>query len=117
MRNAIDETNRRRAKQEEFNTLNGITPITVKKSIEEIMELTQVADSKKSPKVYALDAEDQISVAADPVVAYMGKTDLEKLAAKTQKDMEKAAKELNFVEAARLRDELKQYKEMIKLKA
>jgi len=117
MNAAIGETNRRRARQEEFNTANGITPTTVRKSIDEIMELTQVADSKKAPKVYALDAEEQLSIAADPVVAYMGKAELEKLAAKTQKDMESAAKELNFVVAARIRDELNQLKELIKKKS
>lgn len=52
----------------------------------------------------------------DPVVAYMGRANLEKLAATTQKNMEKAAKELDFIEAARLRDELAELREMIKRK-
>jgi excinuclease ABC subunit B len=115
MRQAIDETNRRRSIQQAYNEEHGITPTTVLKSTESIMNQTKVADSKRDAKIYALDGE-QASVAADPVVAYMSKGDLEKLAAKTQKQMEKAAKELDFIEAARLRDELFEIKGMLKNK-
>ncbi|MES2731204.1 MAG: excinuclease ABC subunit UvrB [Bacteroidota bacterium] len=105
MEQAIDETNRRRKIQEEHNTANDITPRTVLKSKEAIMGQTKVADSYHSPKPYYEEPE-EINVAADPIVAYMTKPELEKLALRTQKQMEKAAKELNFMEAARLRDEL-----------
>ena len=105
MQRAIDETNRRRSIQRAYNEAHGITPRTVLKSKEAILEQTKVADSKKSGKVYDL-GERAVSVAADPVTAYMTKEDLEKLIKKTKKDMESAAKELNFMEAARLRDEL-----------
>jgi excinuclease ABC subunit B len=68
------------------------------------MSQTQVADSKKFAKNYY--AEDETpSLAADPVVAYMPLPQLEKLASQTKKQMEKAAKDLDFMEAARLRDE------------
>ncbi|MCH7401311.1 excinuclease ABC subunit UvrB [Belliella kenyensis] len=105
MRLAIDETKRRRALQMEYNEKHGITPKTVIKSREKIMGQTKVADSKRNAKVYAESQDAQPLVAADPIVQYLSKDKLEKLIAATQKQMEKAAKELNFMEAARLRDE------------
>lgn len=106
MQLAIDETNRRRAIQIEYNTKHGITPTTVKKSKEAIMGQTSVADSKKqtTPKPY-IESE-EVNIAADPVVAYMDKEGIEKMIEKTKKSMEKAAKDLDFMEAARLRDEM-----------
>lgn len=70
------------------------------------MGQTKVADSKKSTKKYYIEDENRDMVAADPVVQYMNRDDLDKLIKKTQKSMEKSAKELDFIEAARLRDEL-----------
>lgn len=107
MQLAIDETNRRRSIQMDYNIANGITPKTVRKSKEAIMEQTSVADSKVR-KVYV--EPEEVRIAADPVVQYMGKTDLQKLMAETQRKMEAAAKDLDFLEAARLRDELMQLK-------
>lgn len=105
MRTAIDETNRRRAVQQDYNQKHGITPKTVLKSKEEILKQTSVADSKKATvKKYYIEPEEQ-TLAADPVTAYMSKDDITKLAERTRKAMEKAAKELEFIEAARLRDE------------
>ncbi|WP_421977801.1 excinuclease ABC subunit UvrB [Roseivirga seohaensis] len=115
MQRAIDETRRRRAIQQAYNEEHGITPTTVKKSKEAIMNQTSVADSRKQKKNYYAESE-SISVAADPVVAYMGKEGLEKMIQKTQKSMEKAAKELDFIEAARLRDELAELKELLRKK-
>lgn len=106
MRQAIDETNRRRSIQEAYNTENGITPTTILKSREAIMEQTSVADFKSSTKMY-LEPEGN-ALAADPVIAYMNASQLEKLMKETQRKMETAAKELDFLQAARLRDELKQ---------
>ena len=115
MQVAIDETNRRRSKQMEYNLEHGITPKTILKSRESIMGQTKVADSRRAPaKAYTGPSE--TSVAADPVVAYMGKPELEKLIQTTQKSMEKAAKELDFIEAARLRDELSQLKTLLEEK-
>ncbi|WP_439473391.1 excinuclease ABC subunit UvrB [Algoriphagus formosus] len=105
MQMAIDETKRRRSLQMAYNEEHGITPKTVIKSRDKIMGQTKVADSKKNAKVYAEPMPGETAIAADPVVQYLGKEKLEKLIAQTQKQMEKAAKELNFTEAARLRDE------------
>jgi excinuclease ABC subunit B len=105
MESAMDETKRRRAIQIEYNTEHGITPTTITKSRDKIMGQTKVADSKKNPRMYAEPMPGEGFMAADPVVAYLSKDKLEKLIQQTQKSMEKAAKELNFMEAARLRDE------------
>jgi len=104
MRVSIQETNRRRAIQKEYNTKHGITPTTVQKSKESIMDQTKVADSKTGKKYYV--EPEYHSVASDPVVAYMGKQQLKKLLDQTRRNMEKSAKDLDFMEAARLRDEM-----------
>ena len=115
MEKAIDETNRRRAIQMEYNIENGITPKTILKSKEKIMEQTSIADVMGKPiknlKYYTEPQE--ITMAADPVVAYMTKEELTKQVKKVQNDMEKAAKELDFVVAARLRDEMLGLKKLI----
>ncbi|HCR53541.1 MAG TPA: excinuclease ABC subunit B, partial [Cytophagales bacterium] len=104
MQLAIDETNRRRKTQQDYNLEHGITPKTILKSKEAIMDQTKVADSKKTTKRYYIEDEEK-SLAADPVVAYLGIEELKKMVERTRKSMEKAAKELEFIEAARLRDE------------
>lgn len=104
MQVAIDETNRRRKTQQDYNLKHGIVPKTILKSKEAILEQTKVADSKKATKRYYIEEEGK-SLAADPVVAYMNLEELKKMAERTKKAMEKAAKELEFIEAARLRDE------------
>jgi excinuclease ABC subunit B len=105
MQQAIDETNRRRKVQQDYNKEHGITPLTVLKSTGEIFKQTKVADSKKLQKRYYVEPEES-SLAADPVVSYLSKDELQKMADRTRKAMEKAAKELEFMEAAKLRDEL-----------
>jgi excinuclease ABC subunit B len=114
MQRAIDETDRRRRVQEEYNVEHDITPTTVLKSRESIMNQTMVADSRKDPqrsdragKQYYIEPENAVlSLAAEPVIAYMDAKGIDKLLIQTQKNMERAAKELDFIEAARLRDEL-----------
>jgi excinuclease ABC subunit B len=105
MQMAIDETNRRRSIQIAYNEAHGITPMTVVKSKDKILGQTKVADSKRNARIYDDYLDPEAQVAADPVVQYLSKDKLEKLIGQTQKMMEKAAKDLNFMEAARLRDE------------
>jgi len=112
MRISIEETNRRRAIQMEYNKQHNITPKTVLKSREEILGQTKVADSRKETRTYYVPDE-QPNLAADPVLQYLSKTELEKMVQRTQKEMEKAAKEMDFLEAARLRDELFALKKLI----
>jgi len=105
MAKAIDETSRRRAKQIAYNEEHGITPTTIIKSRDKILGQTKVADSKRNAKNYDEEYTIDEQVAADPLVQYLSKDKLEKLINQTQKLMEKAARDLNFMEAARLRDE------------
>ncbi|MFK7952897.1 MAG: excinuclease ABC subunit UvrB [Ekhidna sp.] len=111
MKVAIDETNRRRSIQQEYNEEHGITPKSLSQDKESILRQTGVADNKKGAKKYYM--EEETSIAADPVVAYMSQEQLTKLAGETQRKMEKAAKDLDFMEAARLRDELIDVKKLI----
>ena len=112
MKMAIDETNRRRSIQMAYNEEHGITPMSVKKDKDEILRQTGVADKKKGAKKYYIEEEQNL--AADPVVSYMSKDQLDKLANETRRKMEKAAKDLDFMEAARLRDELQEVEKLIK---
>jgi len=115
MHQAIDETNRRRQIQIDYNLANGITPKTIIKSIDSILGQTKVADSKKGMKRYYIEDEEK-SLAADPVAAYLTKDELIKMADRTKKTMEKAARELEFMEAARLRDEYLAIQKLIEQK-
>ena len=115
MQQAIDETNRRRKIQLDYNAEHGITPRTIIRSKESIMGQTKVADSKKLHKKYYVESE-EATLAADPVVAYLSKDELIKMADRTRKAMEKAAKELEFMEAAKLRDEYQAIQKMIEAK-
>ena len=116
MQRTIDETNRRREKQIAYNLEHGITPKTVKKSIEQIMKQTSVLDIKgydeKNP--YAVVDEGVVNAAAEEQHEYKTIPQLEKVIAKTRKDMEKAARDLDFMEAARLRDMLFAYEKELK---
>lgn len=99
MRRMMAETERRRNKQLEYNQANGITPKTIQRSIN--TGFTQTGNDKK----FYLEPE-TINIAADPVVAYMSKDGLEKRVEVVRKEMEKAAKELDFISAAHYRDEM-----------
>jgi excinuclease ABC subunit B len=105
MRVTIDKTNKRREKQIEYNTENGITPTTVTKSREAIIEQTSVMDFKDGVQQPYVE-RDEFSIAADPVVHYMSQKELQKAIDTAKKDMMKASKELDFLTAARLRDEM-----------
>ncbi|MHC1707284.1 MAG: excinuclease ABC subunit UvrB [Bacteroidales bacterium] len=104
MRRTIEETNRKREKQSAYNLKHNITPQQIFKSTESIMGQTAVADSlSKTPRPYL--QPETFNLAADPVLQYMPINDLKKAISQTQKAMEQAVKELDFLEAARLRDE------------
>jgi excinuclease ABC subunit B len=112
MEKAISETLRRRKMQMNYNQIHNITPKTIFKSKEAILEQTKVADAKKSTKKYYVEPEN-INPFSDPIVKTMSKTELEKLLKETQKAMEQAAKDLDFLTAARLRDEILAIKEQL----
>ncbi len=110
MQRTIDETTRRREKQISYNLEHGITPTTVKKSIEQVYAQTSVLDIKgydvKSPYSLAPDEELVQHKAAEEQADYETIPQMEKAVAKIKKEMEKAARDLDFMEAARLRDEM-----------
>lgn len=111
MQKTIDETNRRREKQISYNLEHGITPTQIIKPLENV--LGDVMGKNSEPKPY-IEPQDQASIAADPVVEYMSKDQIEKAIGKIQKDMRKVVKELDFIEAARLRDEMLVLEEKLK---
>ena len=116
MRKTIDETERRRNKQIAHNEDHGITPTTVNKSKKEIFKQTSVLDSvegKGDENAYNFNLEQQ-NKAADPILDYLNKPELEKALKKAEKDMLRAAKEMEYMEAARLRDEVEMIKQKIK---
>ncbi|MFZ4797079.1 MAG: excinuclease ABC subunit UvrB [Bacteroidia bacterium] len=108
MQRTIDETDRRREKQIAYNTLHSITPKTIKRTREEILKQTSMADAKQifAPEAKAYVEPTEMNLAADPILEYLSKPKLEKMIGETQKRMQKAAKEMDFMEAARLRDEM-----------
>jgi excinuclease ABC subunit B len=106
MRVTIEETNRRREKQIAYNTKHGITPKTVGKSREAIIEQTSVMDFKGGVQKAYIEKEMTDNLAADPIVQYMTKPELQKSIDKTKKEMAMAAKEMDFLLAAKLRDEM-----------
>ncbi|MCK4679097.1 MAG: excinuclease ABC subunit UvrB [Bacteroidales bacterium] len=115
MQRTIEETDRRREKQLKYNEKHNITPKQIVKSTEAIMGQTTVIDTKGGgPRPYIED--DKINVAADPVMKYMSKEQIQKTINKTKKSMEGAVKELDFIEAARYRDELVALQEMLEKK-
>ncbi len=117
MAKTIEENDRRREKQIAYNTEHGITPTTVFKSREAIMNQTSVVDYKGSVAKIYVEPEEKNSMAADPVMKYLSGDKLKKAIEETEKAMMKAAKEMDFISAARLRDELMGMKEKLEKEA
>jgi excinuclease ABC subunit B len=110
MQRTLDETNRRREKQLQYNEKHNITPQQIIKAASNIMKEVRLKTGE--PRPYR--EPEKIDIAADPVVKYMNREALEKAIEKARLSMEKAASELNFVEAARFRDEMYAYQELLK---
>jgi len=113
MQRTIDSTNYRREKQLKYNIENDIIPTQIIKASREIAGYSSIG---MKIKVKGYSGDDTTNLAADPVVQYMGVPALEKAIIKLKKEMEAAAKELDFYEAARLRDEMFKYQEILKEK-
>lgn len=113
MQRTLDETNRRRAIQIQYNQHNNITPTQVKKTSKSIIS-GQEMNLKSKGKAYADNSI--TSFAADPKVQYLSAENLEKVIDKTRKAMKRASKDLDFMEAARLRDEMFEYQRILKQK-
>ena len=104
MAQTIEETARRRTKQIAYNDEHGLAPQQIKKEKRTLFEQSEVVTNR--PKNYAAEPSQTPLAATDPIVQSMSAEDLKKLMAKTKRDMERAAKSMEFMEAARLRDEL-----------
>lgn len=108
MAKTIAETNRRREKQLAYNEANGIVPQAIVKGLKSALS--------KAEGPYYVEPDPSQAVAADPVVQFMNASALEKAIAKTKKSMQEAAKNLDFLEAARLRDEMIKLEDLLKSK-
>jgi excinuclease ABC subunit B len=115
MQKTIDETNRRRERQIKYNYEHGIIPQTIKKSVQQIMGQTSVLEIKNydTSSHYAVEDSPSLMV-AEEVIEYKTIPQLEKAIQRTKREMEKAAKDLDFIEAARLRDEMFKLQEKLK---
>lgn len=111
MQRTIDETARRRKLQQKYNEEHGITPTQIRKSHDEILKQTKMNEEDDT---YTYKQEGTSTIVADPVISMMSQEQLEKTITATRKRMEKAAKDLDFIEAARLRDEMFELEKMKK---
>lgn len=114
MRRTIDETNRRRSIQMAYNEQHGIVPRTVSKSREAIIQQSSILDIRGNQRAYI--EPEELSIAADPIVEYAGREQIEKMIATAEKNMKAAAKDLDFITAAQHRDEMNALKKKLKEK-
>lgn len=114
MQDTIDETNRRRSIQIAYNEANGITPRTVSRTREEIMAQRSILEVRGTEPTQAYFEKEDLNLAAEPILAYASKGQLEKMVQQAEENMKKAAKDLDFLTAAQFRDEMMALKKMIK---
>ena len=115
MKKTIDETNRRREKQLAYNEANGITPKQIKKAYSNaLLSATAEKEEVNSKVSKAYIEPEKANIAADPIVQYMTKPQMEKAIERTRKQMQEAAKKLEFIEAAQYRDELLRLEDLLK---
>ncbi len=114
MQITIDETNRRRSVQIAYNEKHGITPTTITKSREDILGQKSILDIRGGKKSRAYIEPDEKTVAADPVISYMNRDQIETMIQETERKMKLAAKDLDFITAAQYRDELFALKKKLK---
>jgi excinuclease ABC subunit B len=110
MKRMLDETNRRRQKQLEYNEEHGIKPKTIYKTVEEVLAATAVADVRAGREEHGHRA--RVSIVADSVVRYLTKEQKQDLIEELRAEMTKAAKDLEFERAAELRDEIERLENM-----
>lgn len=117
MQRTIDETNRRREKQIAYNIEHQITPKTIMRSKDEILKRASILDIRQKPETKEerkyKEAAEKIELAAEPNEKYLSPKEIEKKIAQLKKAMQRASQQMDFMEAARLRDEMFKWQERL----
>lgn len=114
MQKTIDETNRRRSIQIAYNEEHGITPQTITRTREQILAKNSILDIREGNKKAYVERPPEATMAADPVLAFMSREQIERMVADTERKMKDAAKDLDFITAAQYRDEMLALKKRLK---
>jgi excinuclease ABC subunit B len=114
MQKTIDETNRRRSIQMAYNEKHGITPQTIRRTREEILARKSILDIREGQKKAYIEPLPESSIAADPVLNFMSREQIERMVHDVEKKMKEAAKDLDFITAAQYRDEMMSLKKRLK---
>ena len=114
MQKTIDETTRRRVIQIAYNEANGITPQTITRTREQILAKNSILDIREGNKKAYVERPLEATMAADPVLAFMSRDQIERMISDTERKMKDAAKDLDFITAAQYRDEMLALKKRLK---